>query len=103
VAAYIRKQKKHHQNLSTREEMRRFPEAHGMEFDPEYFKLDFYWPLSGTIFIPVLYPGFRGQRPLHPELSIFCPSGAQAFSMYPGFRGQRPLHPELSIFCSSGA
>jgi putative transposase len=37
VAAYIRGQKTHHEKISSREEMRRFLEAHGIEYNPEYF------------------------------------------------------------------
>jgi hypothetical protein len=36
-----------------------------------------YWPLSGTLSFLFCTPGFRGQQPLHPGLSIFSPSGAE--------------------------
>ena len=38
VAEYIRGQKTHHEKISSREEMRQFLEAHGIEFEAKYVR-----------------------------------------------------------------
>ena len=54
-----------------------------------------YWPLSGTIRVGDVFPGFRGLRPLHPGLAVFGPfQGPFLLPLAsPELHGLSPLHP----------